>query len=120
MTRWASEPEAAANALITGALDEIAPASPILLAEASPQLAASPALASLATVPWHRRIGSSGAAQPAPPAGPFATAFLRMPKSRDEQRMAVHQCLGVLAPDGRLIVYGGNDEGIRSFQKSLM
>ena len=28
--------------------------------------------------------------------------------------MAAHACLSVLAPDGRLIVYGGNDEGIRS------
>jgi 16S rRNA (guanine1207-N2)-methyltransferase len=28
--------------------------------------------------------------------------------------MAVHACLGVLAPAGRLIVYGGNDEGVRS------
>ena len=28
--------------------------------------------------------------------------------------MAVHACLSVLAPAGRLIVYGGNEEGIRS------
>jgi 16S rRNA (guanine1207-N2)-methyltransferase len=28
--------------------------------------------------------------------------------------MAAHACLSVLAPGGRLIVYGGNDEGIRS------
>jgi 16S rRNA (guanine1207-N2)-methyltransferase len=42
-----------------------------------------------------------------------------LPKSREEQRMAAHQCLGVLAPEGRLIVYGGNDEGVRSFQKNL-
>ena len=29
--------------------------------------------------------------------------------------MAVHACLSVLMPGGRLIAYGGNDEGIRSF-----
>ena len=28
--------------------------------------------------------------------------------------MAAHACLSVLAPGGRLVVYGGNDEGIRS------
>jgi 16S rRNA (guanine1207-N2)-methyltransferase len=72
-----------------------------------------------AVTQWSRRVHPSAIVQPSPPAGPFATAFLRLPKSRDEQRMAVHQCLGVLAFDGRLIVYGGNDEGIRSFQKGL-
>ena len=52
--------------------------------------------------------------QPWPPAGPFDVALLRLPKAKDEQEMAAHACLSVLAPGGRLIVYGGNDEGIRS------
>jgi 16S rRNA (guanine1207-N2)-methyltransferase len=39
---------------------------------------------------------------------------LRLPKAKDEQEMAAHACLSVLAPDGRLVVYGGNEEGIRS------
>ena len=49
-----------------------------------------------------------------PPAGPFDPALLRLPKARDEQEMAVHAALERAAPAGRLIVYGGNDEGIRS------
>ena len=46
--------------------------------------------------------------------GPSMSHCLRLPKAKDEQEMAVHACLSVLAPGGRLIVYGGNDEGIRS------
>ena len=61
---------------------------------------------------WNRR--SSAPNRPWPPAGPFDVALLRLPKAKDEQEMAAHACLGVLAPGGRLIVYGGNDEGIRS------
>ena len=60
---------------------------------------------------------ASGGNHPAaawPPAGPFDLALVRLPKARDEQQMAAHAASSVLAPGGRLIVYGGNDEGIRS------
>jgi 16S rRNA (guanine1207-N2)-methyltransferase len=40
--------------------------------------------------------------------------LLRLPKAKDEQEMTVHACLSVLVPGGRLLVYGGNAEGIRS------
>ena len=63
---------------------------------------------------WNRRAAGSATAQPWPPAGPFDVALLRLPKAKDEQEMAAHACLSVLADGGRLIVYGGNDEGIRS------
>src|SRR5207253_2255297 len=62
----------------------------------------------------NRRLVGGGKAEPWPPAGPFDVALLRLPKAKDEQEMAVHACLGVLASDGRVIVYGGNEEGIRS------
>ncbi|HJZ43589.1 MAG TPA: methyltransferase, partial [Hyphomicrobiaceae bacterium] len=63
---------------------------------------------------WNRRLTCERRAEAWPPAGPFDLAVLRLPKAKDEQEMATHACLGVLAPDGRLILYGGNDEGIRS------
>ena len=49
-----------------------------------------------------------------PPAGPFDAVLLRLPQAKEEQAMAAHAALSVLAPTGRLIVYGGNEEGIRS------
>ncbi len=119
MTRWADEPEQAAQALIASALDELALMRRVLLAEAAPALQRLLAPKGIAVQAWHRRSGSEQSATPEPPSGPFDAALLRLPKSREEQRMTVHQCLGVLAPGGRLIVYGGNDEGVRSFQKNL-
>lgn len=50
----------------------------------------------------------------APPDGPFDTAFLRLPKSRDAFIAAAHLAFGRLGSDGALVVYGGNDEGIRA------
>ena len=113
MTRWSSDPEAAARTLIASDIDAHAMAQPALWAGATPPDAA------LGTATWHRRHSAAGPGTPEPPRGPFATVLLRLPKSRAEQLMATHLCLGVLARDGRLIVYGGNDEGIRPFQKVL-
>jgi len=64
--------------------------------------------------PGGRSPASPSSGGPWPPAGPFDVALLRLPKAKDEQEMAVHACLSVLSSDGRVIVYGGNEEGIRS------
>jgi 16S rRNA (guanine1207-N2)-methyltransferase len=119
MTRWADEPEQAAQALIAGAIDELALAGRVLLAEGAPLLQRVLERAGMAVASWRRRAGAELAAAAEPLDGPYDAVLLRLPKSREEQRMAAHQCLGVLAPEGRLIVYGGNDEGVRSFQKNL-
>ena len=115
MTRWSANPEAAAQALITSALDHIAPTGRLLLAGAHVPLPSGTAT----VADWNRRFSSRITAQPSPPPGPFDVVLMRLPKSREEQQMTAHQCLGELAPGGRLIVYGGNDEGIRSFQMTL-
>jgi 16S rRNA (guanine1207-N2)-methyltransferase len=115
MSRWADDPERAADELIQRGLDTIDPHGRVLLANHN-----APGLPTLldargtAFVAWHRRLTGGGKAEPWPPSGPFEVALLRLPKARDEQQMAAHACLSVLAPGGRLVVYGGNDEGIRS------
>ena len=119
MTRWNVDPEAAAAALITGALDDILCGDQVLLASAHASLVDELRMRGSVATHWNRRVAAAALVQPEPPPGPFTSAFLRLPKSRDEQIMSAHQCLGTLAADGRLIVYGGNDEGIRSFQKTL-
>src|SRR5262245_24899679 len=114
MSRWASDPQAAADHLIGRSLESIDLHGRILLAN---QTGALPALLigrGLDFSAWNRRLGGSSAAQPWPPAAPFDVALLRLPKGKDEQDMAAHACLSALAPAGRLILYGGNDEGIRS------
>ena len=114
MTRWADDPERAADDLIRRSLDAIAFGGRILLANQGGALPSLLAARGLALGLWNRRLVGSGKAAPWPPAGPFDVALLRLPKAKDEQEMAVHACLSVLASDGRVIVYGGNEEGIRS------
>jgi 16S rRNA (guanine1207-N2)-methyltransferase len=93
----------------------------VLLAEGAPELAALVEGLGTARVGgcWHRRVAPSVEPLPEPPAAEFDVVLLRLPKSREESRMAIHLCLGTLNDNGRLIVYGGNDEGIRSSQKFL-
>ena len=114
MTRWADDPERAADDLIRRSLDAIDFGGRILLANQGGALPSLLAERGLAFGLWNRRLVGGGKAEPWPPAGPFDVALLRLPKAKDEQEMAVHACLSVLSSDGRVIVYGGNEEGIRS------
>jgi 16S rRNA (guanine1207-N2)-methyltransferase len=113
MSRWATDPDAAADALIGRSLNALHLAGRILLANSSSGLAAMLNARSLSFQRWDRRL-TGASAQPWPPSGPFELAILRLAKAKDEQEMALHAVLSVLAPDARLLLYGGNDEGIRS------
>jgi 16S rRNA (guanine1207-N2)-methyltransferase len=113
MSRWAQDPDAAAEALILRSLGDIAVAGRVLVAGRSGALPAAVRQRGAACMAWSRRLAEGAAAAPWPPPGPFDLAFVRLPKARDEQAMTVHAVLGALRPEGRLILYGGNDEGIR-------
>jgi 16S rRNA (guanine1207-N2)-methyltransferase len=114
MSRWANDPQAAADHLIGRSLEVIDLRGRVLLANQDGALPALLAGRGIDFSLWNRRLVGSSGAQPWPPAGPFDVTLLRLPKAKDEQQMAAHACLSVLVPGGRLIVYGGNDEGIRS------
>jgi 16S rRNA (guanine1207-N2)-methyltransferase len=123
MSRWADDPDRAADALIERCLDELALGVRLLLVNPGAGLERSLQQRDLAYAVWNRRLTGQltggHAAAPWPPAGPFDAALVRLPKARDEQRMSVHASLGVLARGGRLILYGGNDEGIRPAARML-
>jgi 16S rRNA (guanine1207-N2)-methyltransferase len=115
MSRWGRDPEAAADELIGRCVAAIGLDGPVLVANHVGRLPALLAERGILVTQWHRRLVVGGpAAQAWPPPGPFKVAMLRLPKAKDEQEMAAHACLGTLREGGRLIVYGGNDEGIRS------
>jgi 16S rRNA (guanine1207-N2)-methyltransferase len=114
MSRWAKDPDRAADALIERSLDGLALAGRSLLVN---QRAALPHLLEargLAFEIWNRRLMGGHAATPWLAAGPYDAALVRLPKAGDEQRMTACASLSALVPGGRLILYGGNDEGIRS------
>jgi 16S rRNA (guanine1207-N2)-methyltransferase len=114
MTRWTDDPERAAADLIERSLDDIALTGRILLANQGRHLPQPLTQGGGRFCAWNRRLTGGGEAAPWPPAGPFEGVLLRLPKARDEQEMTAHACLSVLVPGGRLLVYGGNAEGIRS------
>jgi 16S rRNA (guanine1207-N2)-methyltransferase len=115
MSRWGRDPEGAADELIGRCVETLDLGGPVLVANHVGRLPALLADRSIVVTQWHRRLVAGGpTARAWPPPGPFEVAMLRLPKARDEQEMAAHACLGSLREARRLIVYGGNDEGIRS------
>jgi 16S rRNA (guanine1207-N2)-methyltransferase len=113
MSRWAEDPDGAADALILRSLDDIAVTGRVLLVNQSRALPAALRGRGVECVIWNRRLVEGMSAAPWPPRGPFDLALVRLPKARDEQAMTTHAALSVLRTGGRLILYGGNDEGIR-------
>jgi 16S rRNA (guanine1207-N2)-methyltransferase len=117
VTGWRTDPAAAARALMLRALEHMALEGRVLLAyEAGGALAAHLAARGIDRFGWVRRAEEDGASDARcwPPAGPFDWVLLRLPRAKDEQEMATHAALSVLVPSGKLVVYGGNEEGIRS------
>jgi len=62
---------------------------------------------------WSRRVAPGATVSPWPRRA-CRTAALRLPRAKDELEMLVHAAASVLEPGGVLLVYGANDEGIRS------
>ncbi|HEY7270297.1 MAG TPA: class I SAM-dependent methyltransferase, partial [Dehalococcoidia bacterium] len=114
MSRWADDPEGAADALILHSLDDIGIGGRILIVNQGGALRARLGARGLASNVWNRRLVPGLPALPWPPSGPFDVALVRLPKARNEQAMTLDATLSVLEAGGRLILYGGNDEGIRS------
>jgi len=119
MSRWADDPEGAADALIARSLDDIAIEGALLAVNQGGSLPARLEERGLGPSLWNRRLAMGWPAAPWPPPGPFDLALVRLPKTRDEQAMTLHATLGILGARGRLVLYGGNDEGIRSAAQTL-
>ncbi len=77
------------------------------------------ALAGAAVEGWHRTAHGGRPASAWPPPGPFDGIALHLPRSSDEVTMTLHALAARLAPGGRLVVAGRNDEGIRPALRRL-
>jgi 16S rRNA (guanine1207-N2)-methyltransferase len=119
MSRWSRDPEGAADALILRALDGIPVSGCVLAVNQSRSLPALLRQRGAICEVWNRRLADGPPATAWPSPGPYDLAFVRLPKARDEQAMTLHAVLSVLRDGGRLILYGGNDEGIRSVASLL-
>lgn len=105
----------AATAVMIGALEHLAPGqSPLIVDEPSSHLAAALAAAGAKPQVWSRHAHTTSAATPWPPVGPFTAAFVRLPKSKAALDFALSAAASTLPPGAPLVLFGGNDEGIRS------
>ena len=57
--------------------------------------------------------------RPWPTGRGYTLAAVRLPRSKDELAMTLHAVASVLAPGGHLLLYGANDEGIKSIVRRL-
>jgi 16S rRNA G1207 methylase RsmC len=114
VSNWRNDPEGAADQLIRRSLDDLDVQGRVLLAYQAGDLPVLVAQRGVDVEVWNRRVVGAHRASPWPSAAPWQVALLRLPKAKDEQEMAAHTCLAALVDGGRLVVYGGNDEGIRS------
>lgn len=69
---------------------------------------------------WRRYAHLSQTAAPWPPNRFFDAATLRIPRSREAFAMTLHAVAGRVRPGGRLLIYGANDEGIKSVDRRLL
>ncbi len=68
---------------------------------------------------WDRMARLEREAQAWPPDGPFDLVAIRLPKSKPALDLIFHAVLPRLAPEGRLLIYGARDEGIRSATRRI-
>lgn len=110
---------AAVAAGCLGALDRVA--RPLLVDETSGQLAAALLALGADPVAWHR-MASDGCAVPAlawPTGVSCDAAFVRLPPSRGALDFALHAAAACIPGGAPIVLFGMNDEGIRSATRQL-
>lgn len=95
--------------------------APLVVGDASGLVTAALRDRGASPAAWLRehRTGSSTEARPWPATQPHDTAFIRLPKSKEALDMALHASAAMLPPDAPMIVFGANDEGIRSAPRQM-
>ena len=114
---WRDE---AANDLLVRQLPSLDLKKPLLVVgDAHPDLFPALAAQGRPWEIWNRRCRGMEAGTVWPPSGPFGSVLVRLPRSKDELAMSIHASASVLSDGGSLLVYGANDEGIRSAGEAL-
>lgn len=110
----------AAVAVVVGALPVLRPGQrPLVVDEPSGMLAEALAADGAAPEVWLRRTGGTHQASAWPPAGPFTSAFVRLPKAKEALDFALHAAARAVPAGAQIAVFGANDEGIRSAASHL-
>ena len=104
-----------AASVVIGCLDDLVPGPrPLVIDEETGALAGVFEARGHAVAEWRRRASPAGPGQCWPAAGPFTSAFLRLPKAKDALDFALHAATSAVAPGAPIVLFGANDEGARS------
>lgn len=96
-------------------LDGIEPGSqPLVIGEESGLLARALRERASAPVEWLTREVRPGAGRPWPEAAVATSAFIRLPKAKDLLALLADAAASLLAPGAPIVLFGANEEGIRS------
>lgn len=120
--RGAGWRDTAATAIMVGCLSSLPEAERVLTVDdESGEVEAALRGRGVEVVAWRRFATGAGArdARPWPPEGAVDAALIRLPKGRDAQEMVFHAAASRVRPGGHLVLYGANDEGIRSMPKRM-
>jgi 16S rRNA (guanine1207-N2)-methyltransferase len=105
---------------MAGALAHLHPGDrPLVVDEPAGLLVDTLAAQGAAASAWLRRAGGPQAAQAWPAAGPFTSAYVRLPKAKDALDFALHAVASLVPAGAEIAVFGANDEGIRSAASHL-
>ncbi len=87
---------------------------PLVIDEDSGRMSTALSAAGLSPSAWHRRATAMGTGEPWPAPGHHSSALVRLPKSKDALDFALHAAAAVLPAGAVIVIFGANDEGIRS------
>jgi 16S rRNA (guanine1207-N2)-methyltransferase len=95
--------------------------APLVVGDASGRIGAALRVEGATPSAWLRehRSGSTTHARPWPETHPHDAAFIRLPKAKDALAMALHASAAMLPPEAPIVVFGANDEGIRSASRQM-
>ena len=110
----------AASAVVVGSLSLLRCGSrPLVVDDPSGQLVEAFLAQGATPHVWLHRVGGSRPASAWPPPGPFTSACVRLPKVKDALDLALHAVASVVPTGAQIVLYGANDEGIRSAASHL-
>ncbi len=104
--------------LLARVLEADPPPGPVLLVD-HPPAHLPPAVAALAPERWDRADTGDRPGTPWPRDGGYASALLRLPRSREALAFALHAAVSVTRPGAPVFVFGAKDEGIGSTASRL-
>ncbi len=104
-----------ATTVMADCLGEIAAGTrPLVIDEETGALVVALGRRGAAAEVWMRRAHTKTAGRIWPDAGPYTSAFLRLPKAKDALDFALHAAAAVVPEGAPIVLFGTNEEGARS------